>query len=518
MIAFTVPLNVLTVSRFVPASPFISTVPSTTFLGTSDGQPLQIQAGNVGINTPGPDRPLTIQGAGANSEWLSLKDTKGGTRWHLNNSNGGLNFAQTFVSDARLFLANNGAVGIGTLAPGARMEIVDAGQMLLQLSGSHGGGTWFNLANSSLGGHSWGFIGTGSANGEGPGKLLLRDHSAGAVRMTWDLNGLVGVGLSSPLHMVHVGATAGALAINTARTKIAVEDASANGRAVLLALAGPGGAIASNRVELQLEASDGEHRAIIGTTSNHELQFRMNNSAVMTFSTQGNVGIGTSSPTDARLDVEGDMHINDHELWLRGGSDHGHGLGWYGAGKPFAGLTLEGPVLYGWSGGALGSTANGQSVALRWDQSGNVAVKVLEVTGGADLAEPFPMSDEDIPKGALVVIDDERPGQLKLSREPYDTRVAGIVSGANGVHPGLTLRQDGLLADGKNVALSGRVYALADASKTPIRPGDLLTSSTSPGRVMKVTDPSRAQGAVVGKAMSALPQGLGLVLVLVTLQ
>jgi len=116
------------------------------------------------------------------------------------------------------------------------------------------------------------------------------------------------------------------------------------------------------------------------------------------------------------------------------------------------------------------------------------------------------------------VIDDERPGQLKLSREPYDTRVAGIVSGANGVHPGLTLRQDGLLADGKNVALSGRVYALADASKTPIRPGDLLTSSTSPGRVMKVTDPSRAQGAVVGKAMSALPQGLGLVLVLVTLQ
>jgi hypothetical protein len=35
---------------------------------------------------------------------------------------------------------------------------------------------------------------------------------------------------------------------------------------------------------------------------------------------------------------------------------------------------------------------------------------------------------------------------------------------------------------------------------------------------MKVTEHSRAQGAVLGKAMSSLENGMGMVLVLVTLQ
>jgi hypothetical protein len=35
---------------------------------------------------------------------------------------------------------------------------------------------------------------------------------------------------------------------------------------------------------------------------------------------------------------------------------------------------------------------------------------------------------------------------------------------------------------------------------------------------MKVTDHAKAQGAIIGKAMTALAEGRGLVLVLVTLQ
>jgi hypothetical protein len=75
-----------------------------------------------------------------------------------------------------------------------------------------------------------------------------------------------------------------------------------------------------------------------------------------------------------------------------------------------------------------------------------------------------------------------------------------------------------MIEGGQNVALSGRVYALADTSNGPIKPGDLLTSSSVPGHVMKVTDHARAQGAIVGKAMSSLAEGKGMVLVLVTLQ
>lgn len=150
--------------------------------------------------------------------------------------------------------------------------------------------------------------------------------------------------------------------------------------------------------------------------------------------------------------------------------------------------------------------------------SGNLSVKTLTIRGGADVAEPFQMSSKEILKGSVVVIDDKNPGQLKLSDHAYDSRVAGIVSGANGINPGLSLHQEGLVEGGQNVALSGRVYVLADATCGAIKPGDLLTTSDTPGHAMKVTNPTKAQGAILGKAMSALKEGKGMVLVLVTLQ
>jgi hypothetical protein len=148
----------------------------------------------------------------------------------------------------------------------------------------------------------------------------------------------------------------------------------------------------------------------------------------------------------------------------------------------------------------------------------DAVVGTLTIVGGSDLAEPFELSEENIPAGSVVIIDDIHPGQLVRSTQPYDTRVAGVVSGANGIHPGLMLHQDGINGAGKNVALTGRVYVLADAFTGPIKPGDLLTTSSTPGHAMKVTDHARAQGAVLGKAMSRLSQGQGMVLVLVTLQ
>jgi hypothetical protein len=150
---------------------------------------------------------------------------------------------------------------------------------------------------------------------------------------------------------------------------------------------------------------------------------------------------------------------------------------------------------------------------------GRITTDELEITGGADLAEPFEVSgNEAIAAGALVIIDVSNPGHVKMSDRAYDKRVAGIISGAGGVTPGITLSQKGLMENGQNVALSGRAYALADASNGPIRAGDLLTTASSPGHAMKATDPQRSQGAIIGKAMTSLERGRGLVLVLVSLQ
>jgi hypothetical protein len=159
---------------------------------------------------------------------------------------------------------------------------------------------------------------------------------------------------------------------------------------------------------------------------------------------------------------------------------------------------------------------------LNHNSKGNVVVPVLEITGGSDIAEPFDIRAREpdmIKPGMVVSIDPEYPGKLKIATKAYDRCVAGIISGAGGVNPGMLMRQSDSIVNGEYpVALTGRVYCWADASNGPIRPGDLLTTSDTPGHAMKVTDYARSQGAILGKAMTSLEEGCGLVLVLVTLQ
>jgi hypothetical protein len=155
--------------------------------------------------------------------------------------------------------------------------------------------------------------------------------------------------------------------------------------------------------------------------------------------------------------------------------------------------------------------------------AGQATVQVLEITGGSDLAEQFDIRSSGAElrpaPGMVVSIDPQHPGELLISERAYDRTVAGIISGAGDVTPGMLMGQADTLADGQHpVALTGRVYVWADASDQPIQPGDLLTTANLPGHAMKVTDYARAQGAIIGKAMSALDEGQGLVLVLVSLQ
>jgi hypothetical protein len=171
-------------------------------------------------------------------------------------------------------------------------------------------------------------------------------------------------------------------------------------------------------------------------------------------------------------------------------------------------------------GGAFSNTAGGVALLV----SGLAQVSTLQILGGSDLAEPFDISATgdggEIAAGMVVVIDENAPGDLRLGDQPYDTRVAGVISGANGLAPGMVMKASGdPLADGaRPVAMSGRVWCWVDATAAPVVPGDLLTTSATPGHAMKAADGVRRGGATLGKAMTALAHGRGLVLVLVSLQ
>lgn len=149
---------------------------------------------------------------------------------------------------------------------------------------------------------------------------------------------------------------------------------------------------------------------------------------------------------------------------------------------------------------------------------GRLKTGILEITG-ADVAEKFRNSDGVVEPGTVMEIDPKNPGQLRVAREAYSSRVAGVVSGAGDIPVGAVLGNLPGYEDAPPIALSGRVWVRCDASDAAIEPGDLLTTSATPGHAAKAVDRERSHGAVLGKAMTALPQGnRGLVLVLVNLQ
>jgi hypothetical protein len=223
----------------------------------------------------------------------------------------------------------------------------------------------------------------------------------------------------------------------------------------------------------------------------------------------GNVGIGSATPV-AKLEVVGQdaLRLIGYQPFLT--------LSDANAGYARSRIqSADGEIILAPERYLTGADPNAYAKLFN---SGNLSVKSLTIRGGADLAEPFVMSQPDVAPGSVVVIDEANPGKLRPSTHAYDNKVAGIVSGAHGIEPGISLYQQGALEGGQNVALSGRVYVLADASNGAITPGDLLTTSSTPGHAMKVSDHTRSPGAVLGKAMSGLKDGQGMVLVLVTLQ
>ncbi len=79
---------------------------------------------------------------------------------------------------------------------------------------------------------------------------------------------------------------------------------------------------------------------------------------------------GNVARLNANNSFTGTNSLNNVDLRLRASSDAANGLGYYGNGKNFGGFGPDGPVLYGDSGGVLGTTFNGPLPKLIWNTYG----------------------------------------------------------------------------------------------------------------------------------------------------
>lgn len=146
----------------------------------------------------------------------------------------------------------------------------------------------------------------------------------------------------------------------------------------------------------------------------------------------------------------------------------------------------------------------------------------VEVTGdirllNADIAEQLDIAGTtEAEPGTVMVLGED--GSLCPSSGPYDRRVVGVVSGAGSYKPGIVLDQRETGRERRPIALLGKVFCKVDAGFGAVAVGDLLTTSPTPGHAMKADDPARAFGAVIGKALRRLPEGQGLVPILIALQ
>ncbi|MFH1111344.1 MAG: hypothetical protein V1790_19425 [Planctomycetota bacterium] len=482
----------------------------------SGGKMTALSNGNVGIGANVPRAQLHVRGlswttlvAEAVSDdpglWLTSDASVPGNDWAMSmDVSDDRKLQWRYNNSPELTLTTTGDVGIGTTDPQAKLHLVD-GVIVVGPTADR---------NVTIDGNEV------TARNNGTGSTLYLNTDGGDVSVSPNGVGDLEVGGDGKFTGGDVRVWAGTKAV-TLR-----QDSEAS--------------YLSNKVDFNGNGATPNGALVLNGEGGIYLRYGGAGSSgtdALTVDTTGNVGIGGASDPNVKLNVA----QNAGHYCIRGSTTHPGGvaiLGWQDSGSgdgtgvfgksafspSGTGVRGEGHLVgvYGFAAantgvnfGVYGTTNSPNGYAGFF--AGRVSATVLEITGGGDLAEKFPVS-EKVEAGMVVEIDPNNPGQLRLARGVYNRRVAGVVSGANGLSAGAIL---GNLPGSENsppIALTGRVWVHCDASNGAIQPGDLLTTSDTPGHAMKATDHSKAQGAVLGKAMTSLSESRGLVLVLVTLQ
>lgn len=361
--------------------------------------------GNVGIGTTAPTSKLYIEGGSANwnetTPGLSVgtihldpgtdtndygnaitfgaSDAVGGTNAQAGiylRSDGNYGTKMYFAttdsyaagSKTRMFIGHDGNVGIGTTAPGYKLEVAGniwAVDYFIQNSAGTGGTfrldgyqdyLYFYGDSAAIAGYRFG------------------SDTAG-IKMQIGTNGNVGIGTASPLFNLQVGANSGTIATTTIRLQNSYLDSN-------------------GYYGFNIDAVD-------NGVNGHDLRFLGRTSPTGAFSevvrikNSGNVGIGTTAPASKLNVAGGNVTVSA-----------GYGIAWSGDQSRI--MTPEDNVsgaLIQYGSGAIMRFVNGTTEHVRINGSGNVGIGTtspnakLDVAGGINTRNTRVNSAEKYPVG-----------------------------------------------------------------------------------------------------------------------
>ena len=194
----------------------------------------------------------------------------------------------------------DGNLGVGTNSPLGKMEVAGDGSFIggLRVSGTIGTtvGSSIYLDGATK---DWTITATNAGAGAGNNKLIFRDYSSAADRVTIDGAGNVGIGTTAPAYLLDVNGSARVnnLRVNTANLQFGAAMEVAN-RANIIGAGSPNlfiGNSGANCVQLLYNSAGYGQLFTTGTND-------------IVLSAGGNVGIGTTAPS-SELEVVGNIEI-----------------------------------------------------------------------------------------------------------------------------------------------------------------------------------------------------------------
>jgi hypothetical protein len=498
----------------------------------------------IGATSPGGAKLFLYGGNDAGSaNGIHLSSTDGATtEFGFFSSNASADYLRfgywngSILKNIFFDIGTTGKVGFGTNAPAVQLHLLgnDTTQARIETSGNASASIDFK--NPS---RRW-VIGTGLL--AGGGDFSIYDNNAALTRMYFDTSGNVAIGSTSPGYRLDVqggqiNASGGLCIAGDCKTAWSQVGGSGGGGGTITGVtagAGLTGGGTSGAVTLDIGAGNGLSVAADNISVNY--------GATAGTAVQGNTSVTVSAGTG--MSGGGSITLGSGGSLTLTNADTGSAqsifknIGDSAGTTQFSAASNTATLSFQGSGGTTvsfdatakkviidGSTSSiaatnvtaGQFGAGNYTFPGNVTVNGNINAKYQDMAEWVP-ADRALMAGTVTILNPNQSNQVMASTTAYDTSVAGVVS----EQPGIALGEAG--ANKVLVATTGRVRVKVDATRAPIRIGDLLVTSDVEGVAMK-SQPINVggvamhrPGTLIGKALEPLPNGTGTILVLLSLQ